>query len=325
LATQASVDTIDAIVDAILVDTGTTLDTKLNDIQGATFATGTDSLEALRNRGDSAWTGSAVTSNSGTAQAGSSTTITLQSGASTANDTYNGQLLFISSGTGIGQSRAISDYVGSTLVATVVTAFTVTPDATSVYAIYPDEITEISAAPTAAAIADAVWDENTTGHTTASTFGEQVKNDIDAILIDTSSTLDNAITTIGTNVDAILVDTGTTIPATITTVDTNVDAILVDTGTTIPALIGTPATDLAADIAAVPTAAEILTQQITESYSADGVAPTLAQAIMAIQQRLLDADVSGTTLTVRQLDGTTAAMTLTLDNGTTPTDINRTG
>lgn len=42
-------------VDAILTDTGTTLDTKLNNIQGATFDTATDSLEAIRNRGDAAW------------------------------------------------------------------------------------------------------------------------------------------------------------------------------------------------------------------------------------------------------------------------------
>lgn len=39
--------------------------------------------------------------------------------------------------------------------------------------------------PTAAQIADAVWDEATAGHTTAGTFGEQVKTDIDAILTDT--------------------------------------------------------------------------------------------------------------------------------------------
>jgi hypothetical protein len=40
---------------AILTDTGTTLDTKLNDIQGATFSSATDSLEAIRDRGDAAW------------------------------------------------------------------------------------------------------------------------------------------------------------------------------------------------------------------------------------------------------------------------------
>lgn len=45
--------------------------------------------------------------------------------------------------------------------------------------------------PTAAAIADAVWDESTTGHTTVGTFGEQVKTDIDAILTDTSDLQSN--------------------------------------------------------------------------------------------------------------------------------------
>jgi len=40
--------------------------------------------------------------------------------------------------------------------------------------------------PTAASIADAVWDEATSGHTSSGTFGEQVKTDIDAILTDTA-------------------------------------------------------------------------------------------------------------------------------------------
>jgi hypothetical protein len=39
---------------------------------------------------------------------------------------------------------------------------------------------------TAEAVADAVWDEATIGHTTAGTFGEQLKTDVDAILVDTS-------------------------------------------------------------------------------------------------------------------------------------------
>ena len=43
--------------------------------------------------------------------------------------------------------------------------------------------------PTAAAIADAVWDEATAGHTTSGTFGEQLKTDVDAILEDTGTTL----------------------------------------------------------------------------------------------------------------------------------------
>ena len=56
LATSAALAAVDAVVDSILVDTGTTLDTKINDIQGGTFSSATDSLEAIRDRGDSAWT-----------------------------------------------------------------------------------------------------------------------------------------------------------------------------------------------------------------------------------------------------------------------------
>ena len=174
----------------IVEDTGTTIDTKLNDIQGATFATATDSLEALRNRGDAAWTGSATLSDSGTAQAGSATTITLRDGAPTTANILEGHLIFISAGTGAGQSKAIAENgydvtVPTAPVATIIGAWEVNPDATSVYEVTPDAITEFTAAPTAAANADAIWNENTAGHTTAGTFGEQCKNDIDAILADT--------------------------------------------------------------------------------------------------------------------------------------------
>lgn len=41
---------------AILVDTGTTIPATLTAMSGAGFLTGTDSLEAIRNRGDAAWT-----------------------------------------------------------------------------------------------------------------------------------------------------------------------------------------------------------------------------------------------------------------------------
>jgi len=71
----------------------------------------------------------------GTAQAGTSTTITLDSGASATNDIFNGSSVIIQSGTGIGQERIISDYVGSTKVATVSVAWTVNPDATSVFTV----------------------------------------------------------------------------------------------------------------------------------------------------------------------------------------------
>jgi hypothetical protein len=51
LATQASVNTIDDFLDTEI----TTIITHLTDIKGATFSGATDSLEAIRDRGDAAW------------------------------------------------------------------------------------------------------------------------------------------------------------------------------------------------------------------------------------------------------------------------------
>jgi hypothetical protein len=76
----------------------------------------------------------AVNSDSGIAQAGSATTITLAAGFETADDYYNGHRITIYYGTGDGQERTITDYVGSTGVATVA-AWTTQPDATSYYVI----------------------------------------------------------------------------------------------------------------------------------------------------------------------------------------------
>lgn len=59
-------------------------------------------------------------------------------------------------------------------------------------AIY-DQMFGTTAFATVAAVADAVWDEATSGHTTAGTFGEQCATDIDAILVDTGTTLDGRL------------------------------------------------------------------------------------------------------------------------------------
>lgn len=71
----------------------------------------------------------------GTAQAGGASTITLAAGSSSTDDIYNGQIITIVSGTGVGQCRYIEDYVGSTKVATIRPAWVTNPDNTSKYAI----------------------------------------------------------------------------------------------------------------------------------------------------------------------------------------------
>ena len=78
-------------------------------------------------------TASTTHHDSGAAQAGTSSTITLKATASATDDVYNGMYVTITSGTGSGQIRLISDYVGSTKVATVTPNWTTAPDATSNY------------------------------------------------------------------------------------------------------------------------------------------------------------------------------------------------
>lgn len=68
-----------------------------------------------------------------TAQAGTASTITLAAASGTRDDWYNGATITITAGTGSGQSRTITDYVGATKVATVNTNWSPAPNGTSVY------------------------------------------------------------------------------------------------------------------------------------------------------------------------------------------------
>lgn len=73
----------------------------------------------------------------GTAQAGGASSITLDSGASATDNYYNGDIILIVAGTGVGQSRVITAYVGSTKVATVNASWSTNPDSTSRFVIVP--------------------------------------------------------------------------------------------------------------------------------------------------------------------------------------------
>lgn len=103
------------------------------DLDTATVTPGANSITSSV-IADNALTGSKFAPD-GTAQAGASGTITLASGASSVDDFYNGTIVTIVGGTGVGQSRFIPDYVGSTRVASVRPNWVTTPDNTSTYVI----------------------------------------------------------------------------------------------------------------------------------------------------------------------------------------------
>lgn len=62
----------------------------------------------------------------------------------------------------------------------------------------------------------------------------------------------------------------------------------------------------------------LLSLALTESYAADGATFTIPQALYMIYSSIMEVAISGTTLTVNKLDGTTAAMTATLSDATNP-------
>lgn len=84
------------------------------------------------------------------------------------------------------------------------------------------------------------------------------------------------------------------------------------------------ATDaIGSDELAASAVQKILTTAMTESYSTLGGTKTIAQALYEINAMLQEKTVSGTTLTTHRVDGTTTAMTHTLNSSTAPTAITR--
>ena len=134
---------------------------------------------------------------SGTAQAGSTTSITLDTGASATDNIYNGDRVIIIGGTGAQEHDIITAYNGTTKVATVAETWVITPDATSEFILVPasvdietwqhsvvtgdgdwaamqadlDTITDTDGVILGAAGVDLIWDESLAAHQAALSSG----------------------------------------------------------------------------------------------------------------------------------------------------------
>jgi energy-coupling factor transporter ATP-binding protein EcfA2 len=86
----------------------------------------------------------------GTASAGSATTITLTGGVATTGY-YDGQLVIITGGTGVGQSRTVLSYDGASAIATVTRDWATAPAADSVFSVVGGDVPAILEAGTATA------------------------------------------------------------------------------------------------------------------------------------------------------------------------------
>ena len=150
--------------------------------------------------------------------------------------------------------------------------------------------------------------------------------------------------TLAASVASILEDTATTIPASLTVIDnfldTEVAAIKAVTdaissnGSGLSAVPWNAAWDAevqsecAEAIAAYdpPTKAEMdamWTTAMVESYAGDNVNATPAQILYMILCAVSEFSISGTTITGKEIDGSTTAMTWTINDATSPTSRTR--
>lgn len=190
----------------------------------------------------------------------------------------------------------------------------------------------------AADAADAVWDEVSTGHVSAGKAGQQLWTDVDAILADTNELQTDdyptSIAAVQTTADAIETDTqdlqtqvgtdgaGLTNLPWNSSWDAEVQSECADALTAYD-----PPTDTEMDTAFAAlndiAVTDVTQRQIPDSVPADGTRPTIEQSLYMIVQFLMERAVSDTTVTVKKVDGSTALLTLTLDDATDPTSITR--
>lgn len=251
-------------------------------------------------------------SDSGVAQAVTSNTVQLRAASGlSVDDLVVGSVIYIAyASTGAWQPHLITDYVAATKTATISPAFVVTPTGSPEYIIIasPRSPTDSAALPgvrvdsmsantvTASAMASDAIAEIQSGISAGTGITqEEAQAAVAAALAaydpPTKAELDTAVAPLAT-------------AATLASINSSIASILQDTGTDIPALIA------ALNNVSV---AEILTTQMTQSYAANGVSPTLAQCLFAIQQHLMEFTISGNNRTVRQLDGATTAFVETIE------------
>jgi hypothetical protein len=265
----------------------------------------------------------------GTLQSATSTTAVIRAAASFADSRLNGGIIAITGGTGVGQARLITGYNNTSKTVTVDT-WTTTPDNTSTYIIFygapasntalPNVNTvQISGTPqTARDIGASVLLSAGTGtgqldFTSGVVKANLVQSAGNAV---PAGAIPNAVAGAAGGLFIAGTNAATTVTGSLTTTFTG--NLTGNVGGNVTGSIGSLGTTAKTDVSTA-----VLTTQMTESYAADGTAPTLAQAVFLTMQGVMDYKVVGTTLTINKLDGTTVAATCTLNDATSPTSRTR--
>jgi hypothetical protein len=116
--------------------------------------------------------GESIALRSSIAQAGGPSTCTLDAAASSGDNFYTGNVLAIVGGTGAGQARMITAYVGSTKVATVDRAWATNPASGSVFLVLPFGVKGM----TPTEVAEAVLDASAASYNDSGTIGKKIND-----------------------------------------------------------------------------------------------------------------------------------------------------
>lgn len=309
------------------------------------FVNTTDSLQAIRDRGDAAWTtgggGSSpiLLQNTTIATLASQTSFTLTAGSAD-DDAYNGMICVITDQATSTQKAVgkISDYTGSTRTVTLKSdpaIFTIAVGDTIDIVAVNDNVTLVDttttntdmrgtdSAATASALATAQADLDIITGADGVNLLSATQASIDAIEADTNELQGDWVN--GGRLDLILdaikaVTDNLPDSGALTTIDSNIDAILVDTGTTIPAQISG-----LNNLSAAQVNAEVLdvlnTDTFAELSSIPAAATTLTNMIRLLYSLARNKTTqTATTFTLRNdADSGNIGTSTVSDDGTTAT------
>ena len=315
LATASALSTVDTVVDSILEDTGTTIPGTI-----ATVDTVVDGIKAVTdNLPDSGALSSLATASAVATVDGNVDAVLVDTGTTlpATLSTLESKVDAVDAvADGI---KAVTDNLpDSGALSSLATASALATVDTNVDSVLVDTGTTI---PATLSTIDGKVD---TVDTVADAIKAVTDNLPDSGALSSLATA-SALATVDGNVDAILVDTGTTLPATLSTIEGKVDTVdtvadsissTLSSGVTVASISdGAIGADAVADIWS--------TAALAESYASDGSTGTGAQLLYQIQQALTEFAISSTTLTVKKLDGSTTASTYTLDDASAPTSRTR--
>jgi hypothetical protein len=160
-------------------------------------------------------------------------------------------------------------------------------------------------------LSSSVWDESSAGHNTAGTMGQKL-NAAGGATDPLTNTVPGAY---AAGTAGFVLGNLSSDAASIAAIKTKTDQLTFTTPNVVDASGGASATAIAA---------AVLNTAMTEGYAADGSPATLAQMqYMLWAAAAAEKVISGTTMTVKKLDGTSTAMTFTLNDPTNPTSITR--